>query len=219
MSEFWKGKRVLITAGPTREHLDPIRFLTNASSGRMGFSLAEQAARAGARVVVVAGPNSEAVPPKVRVVRVVSGLKMYRETLRLCGRCDVVIGAAAVSDWRFQSYSPRKIKRSAKSVRLTMVPNPDIIKEVARRRKSGSRQLVVGFALETHGRLAHAKDKLKRKGLDLVVGNSQKSLSGDVTAASIVFRGGPVRHLPEMSKRAMAREILKAIEQEWRRKN
>jgi phosphopantothenoylcysteine decarboxylase/phosphopantothenate--cysteine ligase len=215
----WRGKKVLITSGPTREYLDPIRFLSNASSGRMGFALAREAARLGARVSIVCGPVSEAAPAGVRVIKVISGLEMYRRTLALCGGCDVVIGAAAVSDWRFASTARHKIKRSPRSVRLTLVPNPDIIKEVARRRRPGSGQIVVGFALETRDWLRAAAGKLAAKGLDLVVANGAASLSGDRSRAAIVGSSGKAKVLPPLSKRELAKKILKAIETEWKEKN
>lgn len=148
-----------------------------------------------------------------------SGLQMYRRTLSLCRVCDVVIGAAAVSDWRFAAVSRHKIKRSARSLRLTLVPNPDIIKEVARRRGPGSGQIVVGFALETRRWLSAAAGKLESKGLDLVVANGPASLSGDGSRAAIVRRANRPQVLGPMSKRELAKRILKAIEREWKQKS
>lgn len=152
-------------------------------------------------------------------MRVTTGLEMYRKTLSLCRRSDVVIGAAAVSDWRFAAPVRHKIKRSARPVRLTLVPNPDIIKEVARRRRLGSGQVVVGFALETKHWLRAAADKLAAKGLDLVVANGPASLSGERSRAAIIGRAGKPRILPPLSKRELAKRILKAIEREWKEKS
>ncbi|MBI4062195.1 MAG: bifunctional 4'-phosphopantothenoylcysteine decarboxylase/phosphopantothenoylcysteine synthetase, partial [Elusimicrobia bacterium] len=123
-----RGRAVLITSGPTREHLDPVRFLTNASSGAMGWALAAAARAAGARVAVVSGPSVLAPPRGVFVAPVTSALEMRRETLRRARAACVVIGAAAVSDWRAPRAAAHKLKRSASPLRLTLVPNPDIIK-------------------------------------------------------------------------------------------
>ncbi len=217
MKRPWSGKTVLITSGPTREHLDPIRYLTNASSGRMGFALAAEAARLGAKVVVVSGPTAETPPRGVRVVPVVTGLEMRRKTLSLCKDADAVIGAAAVSDWRFAQRASHKMKRSAASLNLTLVPNPDIIKEVAGRRVKG--QVVVGFALETRHLLASARGKLQRKNLDLVVANGPASLAGERSRAVLVRRDGRSVNLPPLSKTQVARMILKTIEELWREQN
>ena len=132
----WKGKTVLITSGPTREHLDPIRFLTNASSGKMGWALAAEARRRGARTIVISGPCALTPLAGVKTVAVVTGLQMLRETLARCAAADVVIAAAAVSDWRFAEVRSRKLKRGKDALRLTLKPNPDIIKAVSRRRKA-----------------------------------------------------------------------------------
>ena len=156
-----RGRTVLITSGPTREFLDPVRFLTNASSGAMGFALARAARRAGAKVVVISGPTSLPAPSGVLVVPVMTALEMRRQTLRRSRDAAVIIGAAAVSDWRAARTVAHKIKRGASSLRLTLIPNPDIIKDAAARRRQA---VFVGFALETR-REAHARGKLARKGL------------------------------------------------------
>ena len=203
---------VLITSGPTREPMDPIRFLTNASSGRMGFALARAARRRGARVLVVSGPSAIAPPRGVELFSVETAAQMLRRVLSLCRGADVVIGAAAVSDWRFAAVSPRKIKRKPGPVRLTLLPNPDIIKEVARRRPKSRRQLVVGFALETHCRLAKARRKLEEKGLDAVVANGPESLAGRRAEAVLLFNGGGEKKLGCHSKAKLASVIIKEIE-------
>jgi phosphopantothenoylcysteine decarboxylase/phosphopantothenate--cysteine ligase len=211
----WKGKRVLITSGPTREHLDPIRFMTNASSGRMGFALAAEAARMGARVTVVSGPTAETPPRGIRVVPVVTGLEMHRRTLALARAADAVIGAAAVSDWRFASASAHKIKRRPGALRLTLIPNPDIIKDLARRRGPG--QLVVGFALETRDAVKSARSKLVKKGLDLVVANGPASLSSGRMKAILVTRSGA--KAAAGTKQGIAKKILNEMAGLWRAKN
>lgn len=203
-----RGRKVLITSGPTREPLDPVRFLTNASSGAMGFALAAAARAAGARVVVVSGPVALAPPAGVRVVPVVTALEMRRETLRLSGRADAVIGAAAVSDWRPAMVSRHKLKRSSSAERLTLIPNPDIIGDAAARRRPG--QVFVGFALETRRAAEHARGKLVRKGLDLVVANGPATLESKRIRAILVSPDG-TRRLPEATKAAVAKTVVAEI--------
>jgi phosphopantothenoylcysteine decarboxylase/phosphopantothenate--cysteine ligase len=207
-----RGKTVLITSGPTREALDPIRFMTNASSGRMGYEIARAARQRGAKVLVVSGPTALAVPSGVTVRFVTTALEMYRCVMKLRARADVIIGAAAVSDWRFAGTATRKIKRGSSALRLTLIPNPDIIKAVASRRPSGRRQIVVGFALETHARLAHAKRKLREKRLDAVVANGPASLAGRRAQAVLLRADGSSRRLGRAEKASLAREIIEEIE-------
>lgn len=202
------GRRVLITSGPTREHLDPIRFLTNASSGRMGFALARAARALGAKVRVVTGPTELHPPAGVKVTRVETGLEMRAAALAFAREADLVIGAAAVSDWRFPKASPRKLKRKPGPLRLTLLPNPDIIKDVAARRRKG--QIVVGFALETHHRVEHAKKKLLAKKLDAIVANGPATLAGGRIEATVLTRDAS--HPVSGTKDAAAKKILKVLE-------
>jgi phosphopantothenoylcysteine decarboxylase/phosphopantothenate--cysteine ligase len=202
-----RGRRVLITSGPTREHLDPIRFMTNASSGAMGFALADAARELGAKVTVVSGPTGLTAPRGVAVVPVVTALEMRRETLKRSRAAALVIGAAAVSDWRFPAVARHKIKRRAGPLRLTVVPNPDIIRDAASRRLPG--QVFVGFALETRRAAEHARAKLVRKGLDLIVANGPADLASGRARAMLVSRED-VRSIPEGSKARVARAIVAA---------
>lgn len=210
MKPLWKHKRILLTSGSTREYLDPVRFLGNAATGRMGWALARAARRLGAKVTVVSGPTHLKPPRGVAVLSVVTAEQMRRKVLALSGRSDVVIAAAAVSDWRFSSPAGQKIKKSERALRLTLIPNPDIIKEVGRRRRPG--QVIVGFALETRGLLARAREKLLQKGLDLIVANGLPSMGGRRSRAVILTREGRLRRLPEMSKERLAREIFREVE-------
>ncbi|MBI3296900.1 MAG: hypothetical protein HYZ75_01960 [Elusimicrobia bacterium] len=203
------GRRVLITSGPTREPLDPVRYLTNASSGKMGAALASAALARGASVVVVAGPGAP-VPRRARAVPVTTALEMYRRTLAESRRADVVIAAAAVGDWRFAKISSRKIKRSSRGLSIRLVANPDIVKAVARRRR-GRPAVVVGFALESHDWLSYAREKLVRKRLDLVVANKTAVLDSDRTRIALVSASGE-KVLPAMTKAAAARAIFARIE-------
>lgn len=203
-----RGKTVVITSGPTREHLDPVRYMTNASSGRMGAALASAALRAGARVTVVAGPGAP-VPSGARALPVITALEMRRRTLSESRRADVVIAAAAVGDWRFADVSSRKVKRSARSLTVRLVPNPDIVADVARRRRGG-RPYVVGFALETHDWLAHAAAKLRRKRLDMVVANEVSALGGESTRVALIDADGALVLAP-MSKARAAGAVIRAV--------
>ncbi|MDE2143198.1 MAG: hypothetical protein KGJ84_12385 [Elusimicrobia bacterium] len=200
-----RGRRVLITSGPTREYLDPVRYLTNASSGAMGFALASAARALGAKVVVVSGPTVLPAPRGVTVVRVVGAREMRRETLKRSRAAALVIGAAAVSDWRFAAFSPHKIKRRPGKLRLTVVPNPDIIKDAASRRRPG--QVFVGFALETRRAEVQARAKLVRKGLDLVVANGPGNIASGRARVTLVSRRG-ARSITEGSKARVARAII-----------
>jgi phosphopantothenoylcysteine decarboxylase/phosphopantothenate--cysteine ligase len=203
-----RGKKVLITSGPTREYLDPVRFLTNASSGAMGFALATAARAFGADVTVISGPTDREPPLGIHVVNVVTALQMHRETLRRSRAANIIIGAAAVSDWRVKATAAHKIKRSNSPHRLTLIPNPDIIKDAAAKRRTG--QIFVGFALETRRAAEYARGKLERKGLDLVVANGPESLSSARIAATLVGRGF-TRRLPTGPKARVAKIVLAEI--------
>lgn len=209
----WRGRRVLITAGPTREPLDPVRFLTNASSGRMGWALARAARDRGARVTLVSGPVCLPPPRGVRCFPVTTALQMRRSVLARCAAADVFIASAAVGDWSLPRPARRKIKRTGAALRLTLRPNPDILAEVSRRlRARRGRAVLVGFALETSRRLQRAAAKLRRKDLDLVVANGPDSLASSSARLSLIDREGRLERLPRLTKRRAAAEILRRAE-------
>jgi phosphopantothenoylcysteine decarboxylase/phosphopantothenate--cysteine ligase len=162
------GRRVVVTAGPTCEDLDPVRFIGNRSSGRMGFAVATAAAAAGAAVTLVAGPVALATPPGVARIDVRSALEMQAAVTQAAADADVFIGVAAVADYRPAECAPHKLKRDGDRARIELVANPDIIAEVAAREP---RPLVVGFAAETGDLAQHARDKLSRKRLDMIAAN------------------------------------------------
>jgi phosphopantothenoylcysteine decarboxylase/phosphopantothenate--cysteine ligase len=165
---IWRGLRVLVSAGPTREPLDPVRFLSNRSSGRMGYAIAEAARRRGARVDLVTGPTALTPPAGVQLARVETAAQMRREVLRAFTGCDLAVLAAAVADWRPQNASSQKIKKGKGAPSLRLSPNPDILAEVLRRRRS---QVVVGFAAETQRLDAHARARWERKPCDVLAAN------------------------------------------------
>lgn len=209
-----KGERVLITAGATREELDPVRFLSNHSSGRMGFALAEAAHSRGADVTVVAGETRAQVPVDVRVVRAVSAEEMHAAVLKEVARATVFIGAAAVSDYRPAKRADGKIRKSDSPLTLTLQPTPDILASVAKAKKNGL--LVIGFAAETGNVIENALDKLKSKKLDMIVANdiSREGAGFDVDTNIITILTGnneTPTALQLMSKLDAAHRILDEV--------
>ncbi|HYE13636.1 MAG TPA: bifunctional phosphopantothenoylcysteine decarboxylase/phosphopantothenate--cysteine ligase CoaBC [Pyrinomonadaceae bacterium] len=208
------GERVLITAGATREEIDPVRFISNHSSGRMGFALAEAARSRGAEVTVVAGVTSVAPPAGVRVLRAVSAEEMRAAVMGEVEGATVFVAAAAVADYRPAKRADSKMKKSEEALTLTLEPTPDILAEVARARRDGL--LVVGFAAETERVAEHARSKLERKGLDAVVANDLTQdgagFDKETNVVTILTRGAaaPVS-LPLMSKLEAAHRVLDEV--------
>jgi len=208
------GERVLITAGATREELDPVRFLSNRSSGRMGFALAVAARARGAEVTVVAGVTNAEPPANVKLVHALSAEEMRAAVLKEISGATVFIAAAAVSDYRPAERAANKIKKTGESLTLTLEPTPDILAEVARAKQNGL--LVVGFAAETNDVLKHARAKLERKSLDALVANdiTRKGAGFDVETniITIITRASdaPIE-LPLMSKLDASHRILDEI--------
>ena len=212
--------RVVITAGPTREHLDPVRFLSNPSTGKMGFAIAAEAARRGHEVVLVAGPVALKTPKGVRRVDVVSAREMLAAVCdALSSRAAVFISTAAVADWRPARCAAKKLKKGEMSGVLKLVRNPDILKTVARRRgrRTGNPRLV-GFAAETNDVLKEAARKCREKGLEFIVANdvTQKGsgFGTDTNRVTFVFPDGRMRNFPLMTKRMVAKRILEEVEDE-----
>lgn len=209
-----QGMRVLVTAGGTREYLDPVRFLGNASTGKMGYAVAAEAASRGAEVVLVSGPTSLPPPPGVRLVEVESAEDMYRAVVERAGEAGVIVKAAAVADFRPKVRSAQKIKKGAAPLVLELEPTPDILAELGRRKRQG--QILVGFAAETADVLAHAREKLAAKNLDLIVANDVTrpgaGFAHDTNAVSFIFRDGRVEELPLMTKTEVARRLWDAVE-------
>jgi len=205
----WKPRRIVITAGPTREAVDPVRYLSNESSGRMGFELAKAAARQGDHVTLVAGPVCLETPEGVRRVDVVSARDMLAATRDAFRKADALIMAAAVADWRPQRKRAGKWRKKddgSEVAFLELVRNPDILATVAKRK--GSR-LAVGFALETGDGLRRAKRKLQKKGVDYVVLNDESVLGSKRTTATILGVDGSRRELVDVTKSALARALVR----------
>ncbi len=202
------GRRVLITAGPTREPIDPVRFLTNRSSGKMGYAIAAAAVEAGAEVVLVSGPVSLACPPGVMRVAVEDAQQMYEAVLAQAGTADIFIATAAVADYRPRQVATSKIKKEAATLTLELERNPDVLAAVAALSQA---PFTVGFAAETDDLEAHARRKRLAKGLDLVaanwVGAPGQGFDSDDNALELFWEGGQ-ESLPQAPKTRLARQLL-----------
>jgi len=202
------GERFLITAGPSREPLDPVRYISNRSSGKMGYALARAAVRRGAGVVLVSGPSAIEPPSAVRLIPVNTAAEMRRAVLEQFPECTAVIMAAAVADYRPVDASSKKLKRGKAPLDIRLEPNPDILRELGRR-KNG--KLLVGFAAETEELIANATRKLHEKNLDLIVANdvtqAEGGFDGDTNIATIVDRSGASDSLSLMTKDELADRI------------
>src|SRR6185437_12699944 len=205
------GETVLITAGGTREALDPVRFLGNRSSGKMGYALAEAAENRGARVILVTAPTALRAPERCELVPVTTTAEMREAVLGHIDAASIVIKAAAVADYRPVAASEQKMKRTG-PLTLQLEPTEDILAEVVSRRRKG--QLIVGFAAETENAVAHGRDKLLRKGADAIVLNdvSREGVGFDSDRNAVTFLTRDKAHdFPEMRKRDLADRILDEI--------
>jgi phosphopantothenoylcysteine decarboxylase/phosphopantothenate--cysteine ligase len=208
------SEKFLITVGGTREAIDPVRFISNHSSGKMGFAVAEAAAARGAEVTVVAGQTTVAPPENVRVIKAISAKEMFDAVMKELPAATVFVGAAAVADYAPANAADAKIKKDGRdSLTLELKKTPDILSEVSKRRSDG--QLVVGFAAETNDVVTYAKIKMGKKDLDMVVANDiTKEGAGfdtDTNIATIITRGGSETDLPKMPKRELADRILDEV--------
>jgi phosphopantothenoylcysteine decarboxylase/phosphopantothenate--cysteine ligase len=205
------GKTVLITSGPTQEPIDSVRFLSNRSSGKMGAALARAALLLGAKVVVISGPTKVPLPLDAEVVRVQTAVEMRDAALRFADEADLVIGAAAVADYRPVSPSSGKIRRTAHNLSLELTPNPDVIAEFAK----ASRARVVGFAAEPTTDLAEVRAKLERKGLFAVAANdirrSDAGFDSDKNELTLVRRDGEPISSGHQSKLGCALWLLEQV--------
>lgn len=210
--------RFLVSAGPTREFVDPVRFLSNRSTGKMGFAVAAAAAAAGHEAVLVAGPVALATPDGVRRIYVVSAREMLAALERELDAADALVMAAAVADWRPAESAPLKLKKSSMSPCIQLVPNPDILKALAPRK--GDR-VFVGFAAETGNPEGEAARKLAAKGLDFICANdvtaSGAGFGTETNIVTIIGRDGFREALPLMAKSEVARRIVELAEEKWRK--
>ncbi len=208
----FEGIRALVTAGPTREPLDPVRFLSSPSSGRMGYACARALAERGAAVTLISGPGVQPCPPGVDLVRVTTAREMYRAVLEHFSSCRLVIKAAAVSDYRPARDAEQKIKKSTAGFTVELVANPDILLELGRRKEG---RILVGFAAETENIFENARKKLACKNLDLVVANDLTAdaagFAVETNRACLIDRQGGAEELPLMKKEDLAHCILDRV--------
>ena len=212
-SGLLEGLEVVITAGPTREPIDPVRYLSNHSSGKMGYALAQAAIDAGAKTTLISGPVSLQPPEHANCIEVQTATEMHETALNLIDRCDIFIACAAVADYRPQMMAEHKIKKNVEKLTIELVRNPDIIADVA---ASPQNPFTVGFAAETHDVLENAKEKMKNKKLNMIVANnvsdSSIGFNSDDNAAIILWPGGS-SEVKRRSKTQLARIIISTIEE------
>jgi phosphopantothenoylcysteine decarboxylase / phosphopantothenate---cysteine ligase len=207
-----QGRTVLVTAGPTQEPLDTVRFLSNPSSGKMGYAIAQAAQERGAEVILVSGPTNLTPPRGVQSWQIRTAMEMYEAVFRAYEKVDIVIKAAAVSDYRPKQAVPYKIKKTDEAQVVELVRNPDILAELGQRK---GKRILVGFAAETEDLLANAQKKVQAKNLDMIiandVGRSEIGFGSDENKIMILHADGRVEDPPQMSKHKLAHEILDRV--------
>ena len=204
-----KGEKVLVSAGPTREAIDPVRFVSNASSGRMGYAIAKAAKRRGAEVVLISGPSYLPEPKGITFVKVTAAEEMKDACVRYYPQSTVVIMAAAIADYRPVKSSPTKMKKEAKALTVEMERTEDVLQYMGKKKKKG--QFLVGFALETDNLVDNARKKLVDKNLDLVIANTPGGLDSELNEVTIIARQNAVEKLPAMRKEEVADIILDRV--------
>lgn len=214
-----EGLRVTITAGPTWEAIDPVRGISNRSSGKMGYAVAEAAAEAGARITLISGPTSLLTPDRVRRINISSAEEMHQAVMEIIDKTDIFIGVAAVADYRPKVPADSKIKKNAETLTLELVRNPDILASVAARPGA---PFTVGFAAETEDVLTNAQQKLNDKGIDLIAANQVGSVGSgfdaDQNALTLIDKKG-VTELEHQTKTKLARELIQQIAKRFYAKN
>ena len=206
------NEKVLITAGPTQEPLDPVRFITNLSSGKMGYALATAARRRGAEVTLISGPTFLSPPKVEKIITVRTAREMHKAVMENYKKAKIIIKAAAVADYRPKEISGQKLKKTKESLTVEMKTNPDIIEEIGKNKEG---RIVVGFAMETQNLLANAREKLKKKNMDLIVANDVckegAGFQSDTNIVTIIDKKGKTETLKKMTKLEAADEILNRV--------
>ena len=212
------GVKIVITAGPTREAIDPVRYISNHSSGKMGFALAQAAMDAGASVTLITGPVSLQTPERVTRIDINSAAEMHQAVIETLPVCDIFIGSAAVADYRPTSIADQKIKKSTATMTIELIRNPDIIADVS---NHPQRPFTIGFAAETQDVESYARGKLEKKKLDLIIANDVSNtaigFNSDNNAVSVIWNDGKVS-LPMTSKQQLGRHLIEEICQHYRKK-
>ena len=215
---YLSGINILLTAGPTREPLDPVRYISNHSSGKMGYAIAQAAAAAGANVTLVSGPTQLSAPPGVKRVDVVSAQDMFESVKQLVVQADIFIATAAVADYKAQEVADNKIKKNDDKLTLTFIKNPDILKEVAALPQA---PFTVGFAAESQKVEEYARSKLQRKKLDMIAANDISAaglgFNSDSNALHVIWQDGDAQ-LPPQTKSSLAEQLLTLIHQQFTKK-
>jgi phosphopantothenoylcysteine decarboxylase / phosphopantothenate---cysteine ligase len=203
--------RFVVTAGPTQEPIDPVRYISNRSSGKMGYAVAEAAIEAGHEVTLISGRVSLPPPPDAKLIPILTSEDIYKAVTENVGESDVLVMCAAVADYRPAEYSKQKIKKRSDRLSLELVPTPDVLGSLPRDRKF----LVVGFAAETDDLEKNAREKLHNKNLDIVVANdvsrSDVGMESAENEVTILFRDGEIKRIARTSKKNIARELVKII--------
>lgn len=203
-----KGLKVLVTAGGTYEPIDPVRIISNRSTGKMGFALAKIAKARGADVTLICGQTSVPAPDGIKKESALTSDQMFPKVRAHFNECDVLLMAAAVSDYRAKVVSEKKLKKDEKGKTLELTETKDILAEVT---KEKGKRIVVGFSLETEKALENAKAKMKEKNLDLIVVNSPEAIGADENKVTLLFKNGKKKELPRMSKEKAAQGILDEV--------
>lgn len=209
------GKNVLISAGPTKAPIDPVRFITNRSTGKMGYEIAREAKDRGANVTLVSGPTNEATPLDVNVINIETNEEMYNEFLKYYDNADIVIKAAAVADYKAKEYSTQKIKKKSDDLEILFERDRDILMTLGQKKKN---QILVGFAAESENLIENAKSKIQRKNLDYIVANDISSkdtgFASNDNKVTIISKDGEMFSLEKMSKKRVARHLFDIIQGE-----
>jgi phosphopantothenoylcysteine decarboxylase/phosphopantothenate--cysteine ligase len=204
--------KFIVTAGPTREAIDPVRFISNRSSGKMGYAIASQALAAGNDVTLISGPSALPAPPGARFISIVSSDELFDAVHRAVPECDVLVMCAAVSDYKPAFVSAKKMSKHKTSFSIEMVPTRDILASLPREHRT---YLVVGFAAETHDLEMHAQKKLVSKGCDIIVANDVSSpelgMESDENEVTVFFQNAEMRKISRASKKNIADELVKII--------
>lgn len=210
VEKIFEGKKILITAGRTEEALDPIRYLSNKSSGKMGYALATAGVKLGAEVILVSGPTDLEIPKNLaKFIQVRSAKEMYDEAINIFPKVDIGIACAAVADYRPKYYSNEKIKKKDGDLVIELERNPDILLEMGKMKTS---QILVGFAAETQNIIENALIKLKKKNLDMIVANNARNMQSNTNVVNIIKNETLIKELPEKSKEELAFDILYEID-------
>ncbi|RKZ29276.1 bifunctional phosphopantothenoylcysteine decarboxylase/phosphopantothenate--cysteine ligase CoaBC [bacterium] len=215
-SDILSGKKFLITAGPTREYIDSVRFISNPSTGKMGFALAEMAKKFGADVLLISGPTELVPPHGVETIEVVSAEEMHDAVLKHFDNADIIIMASAVADYTPSKKFERKIKKTSDELELKLQRTPDILAELGRQKGD---KILVGFALESDYLIENARKKIEEKNLDLIVANyigEQTGFASDTNEVVLLYRDGNIENIPLMSKRELAGKIIRKIAESFK---